>query len=277
MKTSARKTWVLAGVGAIAAAVVALAVSGTGAARSTTAPSNTSPPTITGTPQQGATLTAQRGQWSNNPTSYSYFWTRCDDTGGSCSDINGATDKTYTLKGVDVGNTLRARVKATNADGSSSATSVPTAVIKPKATPPPPPPPPPATGCPSGNGPAQVSAVMSPARLLLDGLQSDPNVVHRGGGTIVVRIHVSDTCGQAVQGALVYGTAIPYNQLSIPPETPTGSDGWAELDFHALAGFPVSRNQSLIAIFARARKQGENLLAGISTRRLFSIRVNLHS
>src|SRR5216684_2298896 len=109
MKTSARKTWVLAGVGAIVAAVVALAVSGTGAARSTTAPSNTSPPTITGTPQQGATLTAQRGQWSNNPTSYSYFWMRCDENGGSCSDINGATDKTYTLKGVDVGNTLRAR------------------------------------------------------------------------------------------------------------------------------------------------------------------------
>ena len=277
MKTSARKTWVLAGTGAIVAAVVALAVSGTGAARSTTAPSNTSPPTITGTPQQGSTLTAHRGQWSNNPTSFDFFWLRCDDNGGSCSDINGATNDNYTLKGVDVGNTLRLRVKATNADGSTSATSVPTAVIKPKATPPPPPPPPPATGCPSGNGPAQISAVTSPARLLLDGLQSDPNVVHRGGGTIVVRFHVSDTCGQAVQGALVYGTAIPYNQLSIPPETPTGSDGWAELSFHTLAGFPVSRNQSLIAIFARARKSGENLLAGISTRRLFSIRVNLHS
>ncbi len=277
MKTSVRKTWVLAGSGAIVAAVVALAVSGTGAALSTTAPSNTSPPTITGTPQQGSTLTAHKGSWSNNPTSFDFFWLRCDENGGSCSDISGATDNNYTLKGVDVGNTLRVRVKATNADGSSSATSVPTAVIKPKPTPPPPPPPPPPTGCPSGNGPAQVSAVTSPARLLLDGLQSNPNVVHRGGGTIVVRIHVSDTCGQAVQGALVYGTAIPYNQLSIPAETPTGSDGWAELDFHTLAGFPVSRNQSLIAIFARARKSGENLLAGISTRRLFSIRVNLHS
>src|SRR5260370_42537932 len=109
MKPSAQKRWVLAGSGAIVAAVVALAVSGTGAARSTTAPSNTSPPTITGTPQQGSTLTAHRGQWSNNPTSYAFFWLRCDENGGSCSDISGATNDNYTLKGVDVGNTLRPR------------------------------------------------------------------------------------------------------------------------------------------------------------------------
>lgn len=274
MRSFGRKTWVLAGAGAIVAAVVALAVSGTGAALSTAAPVNTTPPTISGTPQNGSTLTADRGKWSNSPTSFSYQWERCDENGASCSDINGATDNKYTLKGVDVGNTLRVRVKATNADGSTSATSVPTAVIKAK---PAPPPPPPATGCPAGKGPAQVSAVTAPARLLLDGLQSNPSVVHRGGGTIVVRFHVSDTCGQSVQGALVYATAIPFNQLNVPDEAPTGSDGWVELNFHTLAGFPVSSHQSFLAIFARARKPGENVLAGISIRRLFSIRVNLHS
>ena len=43
-----------------------------------------------------------------------------------------------------------------------------------------------------------------------------------------------------MQGALVYATAVPFNQLSIPSEKQTNSSGWAELDFRMLAGFPVS-------------------------------------
>ncbi len=239
------------------------------------APHNTSPPTITGTAQEDQKLTGTKGVWSNSPTDYNYFWTRCNKNGGSCSNISGANGTTYTLTSADVGNTLRFKVEAKNAGGGEFASSVPTAVVV-AATKPPPPPTTPATGCPSGTGSVKVADVGSPARLLIDQQQTSPSVVVSGTSQLIVRYHVSACKGRSVQGALVYATAVPFNQLSIPPEQTTGSDGWASLDFRMLAGFPASSKQQLIAIFARARKSGENLLGGISTRRLFSVRVNLH-
>jgi hypothetical protein len=264
----------LIGIGTTLALVIGLGVlAGAGAAASSAKPVNTSPPKITGTPQEGQKLTGDRGDWSGTPSDFNLFWLRCDKTGGSCAKISGATSKTYTLTSVDVGNTLRLRVDAKNADGTTSASSVPTAVVT--AATKPPTTTTPATGCPSGSGSVQVADVESPARLLIDQQQTSPSVVNRGTQQLIVRYHVSACGGRSVQGALVYATAVPFNQLSIPPEQATGSDGWAELDFHMLAGYPVSPKQQLIAIFARARKSGENPLGGISSRRLFSVQVNL--
>jgi hypothetical protein len=58
------------------------------------APQNTSPPAVSGTPQEGQRLSGKRGDWSNNPTDFNYFWTRCDKSGGSCSNIGGANGAT---------------------------------------------------------------------------------------------------------------------------------------------------------------------------------------
>ena len=241
-----------------------------------TTPHNTSPPTVKGIPQEGQTLKGDRGEWTGNPSDYNDFWVRCDKTGGSCSNISGANNKNaYVLKSVDVGNTIRFKTQATNSVGSNFASSVPTAVIV-SATKPPPPPPPTTAGCPSGNGPINIANVSSPARLLIDQQQTNPSVVHRGANQLIVRYHVSACKGRSVQGALVYATAVPFNQLTIPAEQQTNSNGWAELDFRMMTGFPVSSKQQLIAIFTRARKSGEDLLGGISTRRLFSVQVNLH-
>jgi hypothetical protein len=278
MHTIHRKRWALLGAvfGAGLAAVVVSAVAlfaGSGVAAGFATPVNTSPPTISGTPQAGKILTGDRGKWSNKPTDFDFFWTRCDKTGGGCADIAGARDKKYTVTSADVGNTLRFKVVARNADGSTTSNSVPTAVI---TAAPAPPPPSRGGGCPPGGNPDQAASITPPARLLIDTLTSDPSVVGNSTQTLVVRFHVTSTCGGPVQGALVYATATPYNQFSIPPEVPTGADGWAELRFPRLSGFPVSRHQQLIALFVRARKSGENLLAGISTRRLVSVRVDLN-
>jgi hypothetical protein len=282
MSRSIKKRWTLfgalIGMGTTLALVIGLGVfAGTGAAAGSAKPVNSSPPTISGTAQEGKTLTGNRGTWDNTPTDYNYFWRRCGAGGGSCSNISGANALTYTLKAVDVGNRLRFRVVAKNADGQTTADSAPTDVVQ-KGTAPPPTTTTPSRGggCPAGGNPDQVSAISSPAHLLIDGQTSDPAVVSAGVQTLVVRYHVTSTCGGPVQGALVYATATPFNQFSIPPETPTGADGWAELRFQRLGGFPVGPKQQLVAMFVRARKPGESILAGISARRLFSIRVNLH-
>jgi hypothetical protein len=78
-----------------------------------------------------------------------------------------------------------------------------------------------------------------------------------------------------VHGALVYTTAVPFSQLNVPAEQATDGNGWAQLGFQTLAGFPAARQQQLLVMFVRARKPGENLLAGISSRRLVSVRVDL--
>jgi hypothetical protein len=102
---------------------------GAGRAVTTVAPVNTAPPTISGTPTVGQTLTAENGTWSNTPTSFTYQWLRCNGGGNSCDPVANGANKTYTLVGADAGSTMRVRVTATNADGSNSAQSAQTAAV----------------------------------------------------------------------------------------------------------------------------------------------------
>ena len=128
-----RKRWGVAGGLAALGTTLALVVglgAGAGTAAVAAAPQNTAPPTITGTPQEGQKLTGHRGTWSGNVADYDDQWTRCDKDGGSCAAISGSGGTSYTVKNVDVGNTIRFKVFAKNADGTTTAVSVPTAVIK---------------------------------------------------------------------------------------------------------------------------------------------------
>jgi hypothetical protein len=78
-----------------------------------------------------------------------------------------------------------------------------------------------------------------------------------------------------VEGALVLVATVPYNQFTVPAEAQTGADGYAQLELRRLDGFPAAQQQQLLVMMVRARKSGENVLSGISTRRLVSFPVDL--
>lgn len=246
-------------------------VAGNGNAAGTAAPSNTSPPTISGTAQAGQSLKADPGKWSGStPITFSYQWQRCDKNGGSCAGISGANKQLYDVVSQDVGNTLRVRVNAKNSDGSSNSTSVPTAVVTAAAPAPAP------TGCPSGSGGVAVSQLSPPARLNVDGFTSNPSVIGRNPGTVTLRFHVSACGGRDVSGASVYAAAVPFEQFNTPQEVLTGTDGWAQLTLQQASRYPASPREQQLTVFVRARKIGESLLGGISTRRLVAFNVNLN-
>jgi hypothetical protein len=90
-------------------------------------PLNVSPPTITGTPQQGQTLTASPGTWNVDDVTLGYQWQHCDAAGANCTDIAGANQATYLVTAADVGFTIRANVTATDRFGAPLASSAPTA------------------------------------------------------------------------------------------------------------------------------------------------------
>ena len=82
--------------------VVAAPSSGSNTAA--TGPSVATPPSISGSAQQGKTLTASTGSWNGTaPMTYAYQWFYCDQTGSKCSPIVGYTQATYTPVVYDVG------------------------------------------------------------------------------------------------------------------------------------------------------------------------------
>jgi Ig domain of plant-specific actin-binding protein len=217
------------------------------------APKNTAPPTISGTTQEGSTLTVSPGSWSGTPApKFSYQWQRCVGTGGGCSDVSGATSTTYALSSADVAHTIRVVVAASNSSGSSSATTAETDLIAPaKST--------------QGGAAISVSQVSLPNRLVVDRVQFSPNPV-RSRSPITARFHVSDTRGFSISGALVYILGLPYGWTFNAPETPTDGTGWATITLQPTRNMPLRRGD--LVVFVRARKPGDNLLAGVSTRRL---------
>jgi hypothetical protein len=114
------------------ALLAALAVDGVVASRGQAEVfTNFSLPTISGTAQEGQTLTEAHARWSAPPASYAYQWQRCNSKGSDCGSIEKARSQTYRLTAADVGFTIRVGESATNAEGAvTPSLSEPTAVVQ---------------------------------------------------------------------------------------------------------------------------------------------------
>ena len=80
--------------------------------------------------QDGSLLSVASGSWSGTePISYEYQWQLCNALGQACENLKGATGSSLKLDPSEIGKTLAVVVTATNAAGSTSATSSVTSLI----------------------------------------------------------------------------------------------------------------------------------------------------
>jgi hypothetical protein len=220
-------------------------------------PANKKEPTISGSAKEGQTLTAGNGQWTGTtPITYAYQWLRCDQAGNGCGPISGATKQTYVLVSADVGHRLRVEVKATNSGGSSTADSNATDVVGPAST----------------TGAISIDAVSLPNRLVISRVSFQPNPV-RSRGPISATIVVTDTSGRPVSGAVVFLRGVPERRIAPEPEVKTDERGVASFTLEPTRLLPLQAGARL-TMFVRARKPGDSLIAGVSTRRLVSLRLS---
>jgi hypothetical protein len=114
-----------------------------------------------------------------------------------------------------------------------------------------------------------VTSVALPARLLIDSVRFTPGVVTSRRAPVSVRVHVSDTRGYWVRGALVFARSTPL-VTSTPTEQATNQSGYVTLTMFPRATFPLRAGYH-VQFFLRTRKEGESLLAGVSSRRLAQV------
>jgi hypothetical protein len=220
-------------------------------------PKNVTPPIIIGTVSPGKQVHASAGEWAGaNGASFVYAWLHCAASGTNCTLISGEDSPTYTVRSADSGGSLRARVTAKNAAGSTPAESPAVPVTTP----------------PSGNVVPVSSLTARPDHLLIKDVKFSPSPFGNPGGSFTLKVHVIlEGTTKGVSGALVQVTGIPYNWVKNPPETPTGSDGWVTLKVGTTKSLPHS---GALVMQIRARGPGntdEDILGGFSTRRLVQL------
>lgn len=250
-------------VAAFASALTALAaVVTTSNAGPSVVPENTEAPMVVGTAVDGELLTAKDGEWAGeDPTAFSYQWQSCDANGASCANIAGATTKVYRVATTDVGKRLRVLVTAKGTTGSTTATTQPTSAVARPAG---------ATQVSGGRYSIPATSVKDSNRLVISGVEFSPTVL-RSRAPFTGRFRVTDTRGYVVRDAIVLVTGVPLGWITQPQEVKTNSEGLVTIQLQPTRFLRLVRGGSMV-MFIRARKEGDNILAGISSRRLVRVR-----
>jgi hypothetical protein len=161
----------------------------------------------------------------------------------------------------DVGNRLRVQVTARNASGSRTATSPASSVVaRPTG----------AQRLSDGRYSIPVTSVNMPDRLVVSGVGFAPTVL-RSRGAFTGRFRVTDTRGYVVRDAIVLVTGVPLGWINAPQEIKTNAEGLATIQLQPTRRLRLVRGGSMV-MFIRARKEGDSVLAGISSRRLVRVR-----
>jgi hypothetical protein len=225
-------------------------------------PDNTEAPAVVGTAQDGELLAAKDGEWAGtDPMSFTYQWQSCDAAGNNCANIAGATGKVYRVLTTDVGKRVRVQVTARNTSGSQTATAAPSsAVIHPTG----------ATRIADGRYSIPVTSVKDPYRLIISGVEFAPTVL-RSRAPFTGRFRVTDNRGYVVRDTTVLVTGVPLGWIQQPAEAKTNVDGLVTFQLQPTPFLRLVRSGSMV-MFIRARKDGDNLLAGVSSRRLVRVR-----
>jgi hypothetical protein len=205
------------------------------------APENSAAPQITGTAQQGATLSVSNGTWNNNPTGFTYVWEDCDGSGNNCATITGATSSSYTLQPSDVGSTVVASVTASNAGGRGTQTSASVGPVLPAA--------PVKVGAPVISGTAQQGSTLSVTTgtwgnsptgfsyawgdcnssgsscAVIVGATSTSYTLRASdvGSTVVASVTASNAGGQATQTSASVGPVLPAAPVEVGAPVMSGT------------------------------------------------------
>lgn len=129
-----------------------------------------------------------------------------------------------------------------------------------------------AVATPAGVSIPASSVTAGQARLVIAGVKFNPTIVRSRTKPIRVQLTVKDTRGYLVRDAIVFVRGVPERRVLPAAEVRTNGHGVAVVTLRPTKLLPL-RAGGRLTVFTRARKAGEPVNGGVSTRRLVSLRL----